>query len=106
MLLWRRTGCTSRLVARTSSASAQHRAGLFRFDHRVDEAALGGAVRVVERGLVLGDERSLGGSTVVGVCRAEALAVQDLHRGRAAHHRDLRARPRDAEVVADARESP
>ena len=44
-----------------------------------------------ERGVVLGDEPRFLGGARSGVERAEPLAVEDLHRGRAAHHRDLGA---------------
>ena len=98
---WRRAGWRSRLSPSTSSASTRTRRVSARVDHRVDEAALGRAVRVVERGLVLVDQRSSSPRESRDRARSPCRAGSATAAG-AAHHRDLGARPRDAEVVADA----
>ena len=65
--------------------------GARRIDYSVDEPAFGRTVGILEGRAVLRHQAGVAASL-----------VQDRDRARRAHHRDLRARPRDAEVVADA----
>ena len=61
----RRAGCVSRLFTRTSSASHKTRRVRLRLDHRVDQAPLGGAVRIVECGAVIVDELRVGSAAAL-----------------------------------------
>ena len=92
VLLWRRAGCEIALGGQHLERVAEDRTRLLRCDHRVDEAALRRAVGVVELFLVGVDQLPLRVDAFAGFEGTQSLAVEDLHRGRAAHHRDLRAR--------------
>ena len=80
---------------------AQHAASVGGFDDGIDEPALRRAVRDCGTLRRTRSRAVLLGRTRVGLDRAEVPAVEDLHRGRAAHDRDLGRRPGDAQVVAD-----